>query len=95
VNDYTNARTCEGGALIECVDGYGYSYWAHVKRARIEYDAAVPARPVADAPSTHPCSTCAGAGVTVVNDGTPKCKARALRVEAEVDAHGRELATKS
>ncbi len=42
---YADAKTCECGALVECLDGGGYSYWVHVKRMRIEYDhAAVPKR---------------------------------------------------
>jgi hypothetical protein len=46
VNDYSDAKTCECGALIECLDGgNGYYYWVHVKQMRIAYDhAAVPAR---------------------------------------------------
>lgn len=41
---YTGARTCECGALIEEIDGgNSYTYWAHVKSGRIQYDhAAVP-----------------------------------------------------
>lgn len=43
---YADAKTCECGALIECLDGGGYTYWVHVKRMRVEYDhAAVPERP--------------------------------------------------
>lgn len=43
---YGAAKVCECGALVECLDGAGYSYWLHVKRTRIDYDhAAVPQRP--------------------------------------------------
>jgi hypothetical protein len=42
---YAGTRTCECGALIECLDGGGYTYWVHVKRSRIYWlHAAVPAR---------------------------------------------------
>jgi hypothetical protein len=41
---YRDAKTCECGALIEEIDGgNSYTYWAHVKAGRIQYDhAAVP-----------------------------------------------------
>lgn len=43
---YVDAGTCECGGLIEEIDlGNGVTYWAHVKRMRIEYDhSAVPAK---------------------------------------------------
>ena len=42
---YADAEQCECGALIEEIDLGGATYWAHVKRMRIEYDhAAVPAK---------------------------------------------------
>lgn len=43
---YANATRCVCGALIEeivTVDAHNFSYWAHVKRRRIDFDhAAVP-----------------------------------------------------
>ena len=43
---HADARTCECGALIEEIDlGNSVTYWAHVKRMRMEYDhSAVPAK---------------------------------------------------
>lgn len=48
MKSHDEARNCQCGALIEEVDsGNGFTYWAHVKRMRIEFDHAAVPQPTA------------------------------------------------